>query len=164
MRALWSSRHNCSHNVSQKLKRINRFSELYDFYFNFWGGGGVWLSNFLLPFLFQKGGLQLHVFLEAPCVISTANAQKHQKTSYGSTTSWALTRVAIWRWLAPVGHRDTVAHVCGYPLSRYTLGVKSLCLNCETKTSLRSLRFIQYRTGVWKCHRSLSPDPSPSTG
>ena len=24
--------------------------------------------------------------------------------------------------------------------------------------------FIQYRTGVWKCLRSLSPDPSPSTG
>ena len=29
---------------------------------------------------------------------------------------------------------------------------------------LRRLKFIQYRTGVWKCHRSLSPDPSPSTG
>ena len=28
----------------------------------------------------------------------------------------------------------------------------------------RRLKFIQYRTGVWKCHRSLSPDPSPSTG
>ena len=28
----------------------------------------------------------------------------------------------------------------------------------------RKLKFIQYRTGVWKCHRSLSPDPSPSTG
>ena len=27
MRALWSSRQNCSHNVSQKLKRIRRFSE-----------------------------------------------------------------------------------------------------------------------------------------
>ena len=27
----------------------------------------------------------------------------------------------------------------------------------------RRLKFIQYRTGVWKCHRSLSPDPSPST-
>ena len=28
----------------------------------------------------------------------------------------------------------------------------------------RRLKFIQYRTGVWKCHRSLSPDHSPSTG
>ena len=28
----------------------------------------------------------------------------------------------------------------------------------------RRPRYIQYRTGVWKCHRSLSPDPSPSTG
>ena len=28
----------------------------------------------------------------------------------------------------------------------------------------RRLKFIQCRTGVWKCHRSLSPDPSPSTG
>ena len=27
MRALWSSRQNSSHNVSQKLKRIRRFSE-----------------------------------------------------------------------------------------------------------------------------------------
>ena len=28
MRALWSDRPNCSHNVSQKVKRIRRFSEL----------------------------------------------------------------------------------------------------------------------------------------
>ena len=28
----------------------------------------------------------------------------------------------------------------------------------------RRLKFIQYRTGVWKCHRSLSPNPNPSTG
>ena len=28
MRALWSDRQNCSHNVSQKVKRIRRFSEL----------------------------------------------------------------------------------------------------------------------------------------
>ena len=27
MRALWSDRQNCSHNVSQKVKRIRRFSE-----------------------------------------------------------------------------------------------------------------------------------------
>ena len=27
MRALWSERRNCSHNVSQKVKRIRRFSE-----------------------------------------------------------------------------------------------------------------------------------------
>ena len=27
MRALWSDRQNCSHNVSQKVKRISRFSE-----------------------------------------------------------------------------------------------------------------------------------------
>ena len=27
MRALWSGRPNCSHNVSQKVKRIRRFSE-----------------------------------------------------------------------------------------------------------------------------------------
>ena len=27
MRALWSDRPNCSHNVSQKVKRIRRFSE-----------------------------------------------------------------------------------------------------------------------------------------
>ena len=30
--------------------------------------------------------------------------------------------------------------------------------------AFRRLKFIQYRTGVWKCHRSLFPDPSPSTG
>ena len=28
MRALWSDRQNCSHNVSQKVKRIRRFSDL----------------------------------------------------------------------------------------------------------------------------------------
>ena len=28
MRALWSDRQNCSHNVSQKFKRIRRFSEI----------------------------------------------------------------------------------------------------------------------------------------
>ena len=28
MRALWSDRPNCSHNVSQKVKRIRRFSEV----------------------------------------------------------------------------------------------------------------------------------------
>ena len=28
MRALWSDRQNCSHNVSQELKRISRFSDL----------------------------------------------------------------------------------------------------------------------------------------
>ena len=28
MRALWSDRPNCSHNVSQKVKRIGRFSEM----------------------------------------------------------------------------------------------------------------------------------------
>ena len=28
MRALWSDRPNCSHNVSQKVKRIRRFSDL----------------------------------------------------------------------------------------------------------------------------------------
>ena len=27
MRALWSSKQNCSHNVAQKLKRIRRFSD-----------------------------------------------------------------------------------------------------------------------------------------
>ena len=32
------------------------------------------------------------------------------------------------------------------------------------KADFRRLKFIQYRTGVWKCHRSLSPDPSPSAG
>ena len=30
-------------------------------------------------------------------------------------------------------------------------------LNCR-------LKFIQYRIGVWKCLRSLLPDPSPSVG
>ena len=29
MRALWSDRPNCSHNVSQKVKRIRRFSDLW---------------------------------------------------------------------------------------------------------------------------------------
>ena len=29
MRALWSDRQNCSHNVSQKVKRIRRFSECF---------------------------------------------------------------------------------------------------------------------------------------
>ena len=29
MRALWSNRQNCSHNVSQNLKRISRLSEHY---------------------------------------------------------------------------------------------------------------------------------------
>ena len=31
MRALWSDRPNCSHNVSQKLERIRRFSDLFEF-------------------------------------------------------------------------------------------------------------------------------------
>ena len=29
MRALWSDRPNCSHNVSQKVKRIRRFSDYF---------------------------------------------------------------------------------------------------------------------------------------
>ena len=32
MRALWSDRQNCSHNVSQKVKRIRRFSDRPDPY------------------------------------------------------------------------------------------------------------------------------------
>ena len=42
MRALWSDRHNCSHNVSQKAKRIRRFS---DFSFRYNNRGSVRLSG-----------------------------------------------------------------------------------------------------------------------
>ena len=34
----------------------------------------------------------------------------------------------------------------------------------EKNTIYHRLRCIQYRAGVWKCHRSLSPNSSPSTG
>ena len=36
MRALWSDRPNCSHNVSQKVKRSRRFSELWSFLVTLW--------------------------------------------------------------------------------------------------------------------------------
>ena len=31
MRALWSDRQNCSHNVSQKVKRTRRLSDMWEF-------------------------------------------------------------------------------------------------------------------------------------
>ena len=49
MRALWSDRQNCSHNVSQKVKRIRRVSDKHKLrnsqrgakrIVRFWGGGG----------------------------------------------------------------------------------------------------------------------------
>ena len=35
MRALWSDRPKCSHNVSQKVKRIRRLSDLFNDVFDF---------------------------------------------------------------------------------------------------------------------------------
>ena len=50
----------------------------------------------------------------------------------------------------------------GWVLFAHLLVVKKSARFCQTMT--RRLKFIQYRTGVWKCLRSLPPDPSPSAG
>ena len=68
-----------------------------------------------------------------------------QKVEDGFSVPVGLWRLACQKWNA-------------LPEAASSVSLQSIFCCC------RRLKFMQYRTGVWKCHRSLSPDPSPSTG
>ena len=46
----------------------------------------------------------------------------------------------------------------------FRVGAKKFMLKKFMCLFLSPMESIQYRTGVWKCHRSPSPEPRPSTG
>ena len=52
MRAIWSARQNCSHNVSQKVKRIRHLSEIFEQRLNLQGSAEtcVWARFVLVAF------------------------------------------------------------------------------------------------------------------
>ena len=62
MRAVWSDRPNCSHNVSQKVKRIGRFSDSIGFPCIFQRKSGFAKLGVLGPFWGQRRDSQKFAF------------------------------------------------------------------------------------------------------